>query len=143
MVLLKQVIEYYQTNFSPEYLRFIDRSKAFDRIDHATLFRKLQKYDLPTLVIMVLQNWYTTQNVYVQRRSAVSECFQSVNGVRQGGILSPLLFCIYVDERSVNLYSVPYACCINSICINHLRMKQLSRLPTYLSNPCKLNYVCR
>ena len=95
-------------------------SKEFDRVDHVALFKRLQNHDLPSQVIMLLKNWYVAQKFYVQWESAVSESFKSVNGVRQGGILSPLLCSLYVDELSVNLRSVPYACYINSVCINHI-----------------------
>ena len=95
-------------------------SKEFDRVDHVALFKRLQNHDLPSQVIMLLKNWYVAQKFYVQRESAVSESFKSVNGVRQGGILSPLLCSVYVDELSVNLRSVPYGCYINSVCINHI-----------------------
>ena len=92
----------------------------FDRMDHVTLFKKLQNHDLPSQVIRLLKNWYATQKFYVQWELAVSESFKSVNGVRQGGILSPLLFSVYVDELSLNLCSVLYGCCINSVCTNHI-----------------------
>ena len=104
---LKQVIEYYQTHSSPVNLCFMDLSKVFDRVDHVTLFKKLQNHDLPSQVVKLLKNWYVTQKVYVQWESAVSKSFKSVNGVRQGGILSPLLYSVCVDELSVNLCSVP------------------------------------
>ena len=39
---LKQVIEYYQTHSSPVYLCFMNLSKPFDRVNHATLFIKLR-----------------------------------------------------------------------------------------------------
>ena len=38
---LKQVIEYYMLQGSPVYVCFLDASKAFDRINHWTLFSKL------------------------------------------------------------------------------------------------------
>ena len=98
----------------------MDLSKAFDRVDHVTLFKKLQNHDLPSQVIRLLKNWYATQKFYVQWESAASESFKSVSAVRQGGILSPLLFSVYVDELSVNLGSVPYGCYINSVCTNHI-----------------------
>ena len=99
---LKQVIEHYQTHCNPMYLCFMDLSKAFSRVDHVTLFRKLQKYDQLSLVIRLLKNWCATQKCYVQWESALSDCFKSVNGVRQGGILTPLLFNVYVEEVSAH-----------------------------------------
>ena len=63
---LKQVIEYYQAHSSPVFLCFMDLSKAFDRVDHVTLFKKLQNHDLPSQVIRLLKNWYATQKFYVR-----------------------------------------------------------------------------
>ena len=50
----------------------------------------------------------------------LSKPFTVSNGVRQGGILSPLLFNVYVDCLSVRLRSMTVGCTMNSVCFNHL-----------------------
>ena len=42
------------------------------------------------------------------------------NGVRQGSILSPHLFAVYVDDLSVNLIDSGQGCCIDNVFINHM-----------------------
>ena len=42
------------------------------------------------------------------------------NGVRQGGILSPFLFNVYIDELSQVLRSLSRGCYINTTCANHI-----------------------
>ena len=44
----------------------------------------------------------------------------SGNGVRQGGILSLYLFCIYVDELNKMLYNVHVGCLVGTMLVNHL-----------------------
>ena len=41
--------------------------------------------------------WYTTQKACVRWGSALSDNFLITNGVRQGGILSPLSLNVYMD----------------------------------------------
>ena len=40
---------------------------------------------------------YTNQNLRVRWGNTVSNCISVQNGVKQGGVLSPLLFAIYTD----------------------------------------------
>ena len=49
-----------------------------------------------------------------------SSSFTVTNGVRQGGILSPYLFNVYVDDLSVKLNSCHVGCYYSGGCINHL-----------------------
>ena len=51
--------------------------------------------------------------------SALSNCFSGNNGVRQRGVLSPLLFNVYIDDLSVPLPKLPVDCCCSKIVDNH------------------------
>ena len=50
----------------------------------------------------------------------LSEPFTVSNGVRQGGILSPLLFNVYVDDLSIRLNKLNIGCTIGGMVINHI-----------------------
>ena len=43
---------------------------------------------------------YTRQQVYASGNGEISDPFQTQNGMNQGGILSPNLFCAYIDDSS-------------------------------------------
>ena len=55
---LKQITEYYNQRSSPVYVCYLDASKAFDRINHWCMFRKLIKRDADLFVIRFLVQWY-------------------------------------------------------------------------------------
>ena len=97
---LTNVIQYYKSNNSPVYSCFLDASKAFDRVNHWTLFRKLLYRGVPAVLIRIMLYWYRTRTFCVKWVSTTSECFNVLNGVRQGGILSPYLFIVYIDDLS-------------------------------------------
>ena len=76
----------------------IDATKAFDRVCHLKLFNKLKDRNVPDCLIAVLCDWYDKLYAVVRWNSVTSHTFPAKCGVRQGGVLSPLLFNIYVDE---------------------------------------------
>ena len=93
------------------YLFFkLDPSKAFDRVNYCTLFRELLKRDILLIVWRLLLYRYTSQTVRVKWGHTVSYCFTVRNGVKQGGVLSPLLFAIYTDSLLKRLEESGVAC---------------------------------
>ncbi len=63
---------------------FLDASKAFDRVNHAVLFKLLMDRNLPCTVLRFLFSWY---------KDYLSDSFGVTNGVRQG--VSNSIFRLY------------------------------------------------
>ena len=95
---LKSVVDYYVRNGSTVTLTALDVSKAFDKVSHFALFSKLMEMNAPRCLINVLICWYSKCYVSVKWNNVTSTCFQSMAGVRQGGVLSPVLFAIYIED---------------------------------------------
>ena len=117
---LKETVHVYVSQDSPVFCAFLDASKAFDRVNHCKLFRKLCEQNVPKCVTRLLRYWYMHQSIHVRWGKATSVSFRVTNGVRQGGVLSPLLFNIYVNELSERLNKVPAYCAIGRVRISHL-----------------------
>ena len=94
---LRSITDYYTEGSSTVNVAFLDMSSAFDKVIYDVLFKKLIKLGLPPSVIKLLYFWYMNSNVYVRWGMCTSFTFMLNAGVRQGGVLSPILFCIYVD----------------------------------------------
>ena len=116
----KSVVKYYNHYESPVYTCSLDASKAFDRINHWTLFSKLIAQGVPCPFVKIILYWYRTQIVCVKWGKLNSSYFAVSNGVRQGGILSPKLLSVYVDELSKTLSAAKTGCIIKDISINHV-----------------------
>ena len=99
---------------------FMDASKAFDRVNHWTLFKKIIDRGTPLIFVRIIMQWYTTQKACVRWGSALSDNFLITNGVRQGGILSPLFFNVYMDCLSESLSNTQTGCNVGGVMINHL-----------------------
>jgi len=59
-------------------------------------------------------NIYTGQLVKVLRNCVYSQNFPVINGVKQGGILSPVLFWVYIDELLLALRQTNVGCFMGS-----------------------------
>ena len=74
-MLLKEVISYYTSNNSSLYCVFLDATKAFDKVEYCSLFRELMNRDIPPLIVRVLLNIYTGQQIRVLWNGAYSNSF--------------------------------------------------------------------
>ena len=110
---VKSVIKYYNLYNSLTLSCFLDASKAYDRVNHWTLFKKLLKRSISVIVIRILMFWYSKQEICIKWGSETSICFTISNGVRQGGILSATLISFYMDDLSFILSESGIGCHIN------------------------------
>ena len=83
------------------FVCFLDASKAFERVNHRML--QLGARGVPRYILRILIYWYKNQDMYIRWGDASSAKFKVTKGVRQGWILSPYLFNVYVDELSEEL----------------------------------------
>ena len=93
----------------------LDASKAFDRVNLLTLFKKLYDKGLCPLYLRLLMILYKEQKMRVRWNTNVSEIFSVSNGVKQGGVLSPLLFSLYLDDLISQLRDLGIGCHMNGL----------------------------
>ena len=117
---LKQVINYYRTNGSYVFACFLDLSKAFDSVNHKTMFRQLTALKFPANLVKLLVYWYVHQQMNVRWKNIVTDCFRVKNGTRQGSVLSPYLFCIYMRYLTNMVVRSGIGCHIADLPVNIL-----------------------
>ena len=110
----QQVVSYFTRRDSQVYMTAVDASKAFDRLSHKILMNKLHARKLPLCFINVIKNWYGKLRSAVRWNGIFSTVFSVTCGVRQGGILSPILFNLYVDELIDSLRNSGNGCFVNT-----------------------------
>ena len=76
----------------------MDCTKAFDTAKHSLLFQKLLDADVPPIFVRILVHMYRTQSADVRWKSKYSYQLTIRNGIRQEAVLSPLLFCFYMND---------------------------------------------
>ena len=150
---LQQTVDYYINNGSRVYCAFLDASKAFDRLIHSGLFHKMIKNGVPKVFIDLIMNWYQHLVCRVRWDCEYSSWFHVKAGVRQGGVLSPSFYCMYVDELVAILRSLKIGCHIKKVFMAALlyaddmallapSLKGLQRLLNACSDFCKEWDVC-
>ena len=109
-LLLKEILFKYRINNMKVYALFADLSKAFERVDHFKLGNLLLSRNVPPDLVHLIMVYLRNQKARV-RWNGSSGDYSYVNwGVRQGGIISPLLFKLYVDDILDKINSKNEAC---------------------------------
>ena len=87
---------------SPVYLCSLDAEKCFDTIWHDGLFYKLMG-TLPRSHWLFLYQWYKCMTCIVKWKGSYSQPFRVYRGTKQGSIISPTLFNIFINDLLVEL----------------------------------------
>lgn len=82
------------------YVSFIDFKKAFDTVNREALLLKLTRFNLSESdnFYRVFKSMYKEVNYGIKLSDGVTDMFPSKVGVKQGCVLSPTLFSIYIND---------------------------------------------
>lgn len=96
--LLQETIESYNVKGSDVWVTFLDISKAYDRVNPFILIMKLINKKLHPKIVRLLYYIFNNTYCYIKYNDNISLKFQIKNSVRQGGLISSILFILYIDE---------------------------------------------
>jgi len=96
----------------------LDLASAFDKVNHYALVVKLMDRAVPRVFISILLCWYGKVFTVVRWNVCISYTVKLTAGVRQSGVLSPLLFAVFVDDVLNKLKKSSLGCYLNGLCLN-------------------------
>ena len=136
--LLSDVFSYFKCKDSPLYMCSLDAEKCFDNVCHKSLFYKLCDI-IPSHHWVLCYRWYSSLRASVKWQGSYSSVFTVSKGTRQGSILSPYFFNVFINDLllelqtidsgvsigNINLNSFAYADDINLFCSNASGLQML------------------
>ena len=103
----------------------------------------LQNKCVDVHVIKIMESWLSHQSIKVKWNNYLSDRVTLTSGVKQGGVLSPLLFAAYVDCVLIKLQSSGIGCFIGRHCLNSFMYADDLILLTFsVSDLQKLINIC-
>ena len=95
---IRILIEKHRDHQESIYHNFIDFKKAFDRVWHDGLWKVMRDYNFDEDLIQVIEALYNNAASAVLLGDTIGDFFHTTVGVRQGCILSPILFNIFLEN---------------------------------------------
>ena len=95
---VKCIVDNFVQQRSTVNLCALDLSKAFDKMSHHGLFLKLMDKMIPNVLLATLEIWFSLCSTCIRWGDLYSGHIKLVCGVRQGGVLSPYLFAVFIND---------------------------------------------
>ena len=108
-----ETLQYYRNSGSNVFSCLLDASKAIDRVHYGKLFNILLSKKLPICIIRMLLDCYVRQESRASWSSYYTDYFTMSNGGKQGGVLSAILFTLYLNKLLIRLKNSNIGCSIN------------------------------
>ena len=97
----------------------MDCNKAFDKVKHSKVFNISTEKNICPLYIRVIINMYEHSKSRIKWNNVKSDNFYIGNSVKQGRILSHILFNIYLDSLLKNEMKCNVGYHISNVCVNY------------------------
>ena len=95
---LQQVVEKFGNARRKVYGAFVDLEKAYDNVDRRVLWECLSEYGVKGGLLNVLKAIYSDSKACVRINDGTSDWFTVGRGVKQGCVMSPWLFNVFMDK---------------------------------------------
>ena len=82
----------------PLDVAFIDLTKAFDLVSRDGLFKILAKIGCPPTLLSIVKSFHDNMKGTVLYNGATSDPFNILSGMKQGCVLAPTLFGIFLPH---------------------------------------------
>ena len=93
---LRQIQEKSREQQKPLYMVFIDLTKAFDSVNRDALWKVLQKMGCPPKFVSLVKQLHEGMTAEIVSEGEKSETFHVQTGVKQGCVLAPTLFALFL-----------------------------------------------
>lgn len=96
--ILNHVIQREKGKGEKVYAMFVDLRATFDNVDRNKLWGILQDKGIEEQLIRRIRSLYKETRVRIRTKEGTSSSFNTKKGVRQGCVLSPILFNLYIAD---------------------------------------------
>ena len=103
MFILHAVVQKYLNENNRLYCAFVDFKKAFDSIYRNGLWLKLYRSGIDGKLLQIIRDMYNKVKSCVKTCNNYSEFFEYAIGLRQGEIMSPIMFSLYLEDLELFL----------------------------------------
>lgn len=99
----RQMVEKSLEQNSPLCIAFVDISKAFDSVNRNLLFKILERLNCPLKLLQILKSLHESTSASVYIEGEATKSFEVKTGVKQGCVLAPMLFLLYMHAITDNV----------------------------------------
>jgi len=115
---VRKTIDFFVSKNCTVNLCTLDIEKAFDKLNRHALFMQLLNRRCPLTLLNILDHWLEKSFAFIRWGEARSDLFRLRAGTRQGGVCSPALFAVCINDVLCKLQDSGLGCYIRQRSFN-------------------------
>ncbi len=117
LLVLETIIRKSKREKKKNFLALLDITKAYDRVNRDILWHIMEQMGVPEILLRNIKASYRDPSTILQFQDVVSEPLQMTLGLKQGCVMSPILFAIYIAELGHRLQNSGLGIVVDDITI--------------------------